>query len=75
VIVHQCRVMEMMKRAERGHDNSGVAGTGEGELVLPCQACPHPEMNLPEGWDEVTWDEMDEDQRCVVCGNGGQDLN
>jgi hypothetical protein len=62
-------MMEMMKRAGRGQDDSGVGGTGQGELALPCRACPDPEMNLPEGWDEINWDEMDEDQRCIVRGD------
>ncbi|KAJ6492734.1 hypothetical protein C8R47DRAFT_1070284 [Mycena vitilis] len=62
-IVRQYRMMEMLKRAGRGQDDSGVAGTGQGELALPCRACPHPEINLPDGWDKINWDEMDEDQR------------
>jgi hypothetical protein len=63
-------MMEMFKRAGWGQDDSGVAGTGQGELALPCRACPDPEMNLPEGWDE-----MDEDQRYVVHGDGGWERN
>ncbi|KAJ7839911.1 hypothetical protein B0H13DRAFT_1649958 [Mycena leptocephala] len=62
-IVRQYRMMDMMKRAGRGHDDSGVAGTAQGELALPCRACPHPGINLPDGWDEINWDEMEEDQR------------
>ncbi|KAE9394197.1 hypothetical protein BT96DRAFT_958865 [Gymnopus androsaceus JB14] len=34
----------------RGHDPSGVAGTADGELVVQCPSCPHPGINLPEGW-------------------------
>jgi hypothetical protein len=26
-------------------------------------------MNLPEGWDEIDWDNMDEDQRSVLRGD------
>ncbi|KAJ7430009.1 hypothetical protein B0H11DRAFT_1765883 [Mycena galericulata] len=62
-IVRQYRMMDMMKRAGRGHDDSGVKGTAQGELALPCRACPQPGINLPEGWDKINWDEMDEDQR------------
>jgi hypothetical protein len=58
-------MMDMMKRAGRGHDDSGVAGTAQGELALPCRACPHPGINLPDGWDEINWDEMEEDQRYI----------
>jgi hypothetical protein len=56
-------MMQMMKRAGRGQDDSGVAGTAQGELALPCRACPQPGINLPPGWDEINWAEMDEDQR------------
>ncbi|KAJ7458371.1 hypothetical protein B0H11DRAFT_1737827 [Mycena galericulata] len=62
-IVRQYRMMQMMKRAGRGHDDSGVKGTAQGELALPCRACPQPGINLPEGWNTVDWDAMDEDQR------------
>ncbi|KAJ7030498.1 hypothetical protein C8F04DRAFT_1263797 [Mycena alexandri] len=57
------RMMQAMKRAARGHDDSGVAGTGQGELALDCRMCPQPEKNLPEGWDKIEWDKMEEDQR------------
>ena len=46
----------MVKRAERGHAPSGIAGTGQGELSVPCRACPHPEINLPDGWQNVAPD-------------------
>ncbi|KAJ7017144.1 hypothetical protein C8F04DRAFT_979867 [Mycena alexandri] len=49
-IVRQYRMMQLMKRGGRGHDDSGVAGTGQGELALPCRACPQPDINLPDGW-------------------------
>lgn len=58
----------MLKRAARGHEDSGVLGTGQGELALDCRMCPQPDWNLPPGFDEINWDEMDEDQRCVVKG-------
>ncbi|KAJ7016376.1 hypothetical protein C8F04DRAFT_981782 [Mycena alexandri] len=62
-IVRQYRMMTMLKRAGRGHADSGVTGTGQGELALDCRMCPQPGKNLPEGWDEIDWDQMDEDQR------------
>ncbi|KAJ6564323.1 hypothetical protein B0H19DRAFT_1140803 [Mycena capillaripes] len=55
-------MMEMMKRAGRGHDDTGVAGTKQGELALQCRACPQPNINLPEGCDTIDWTQMDEDQ-------------
>ncbi|KAJ7019525.1 hypothetical protein C8F04DRAFT_975501 [Mycena alexandri] len=74
-IVRQYRMMQLMKRGGRGHDDSGVAGTGQGELALPCRACPQPDINLPDGWDEIDWDEMDEDQRHVPCPRNFKMIN
>ncbi|KAF7352102.1 CxC2 domain-containing protein [Mycena venus] len=74
-IVRQYRMMEMLKRAGRGHDDSGVCGTHQGELALPCRACPQPGINLPEGWDEIDWDTMDEDQRYKYFLYLSQDAN
>ncbi|KAJ7885141.1 hypothetical protein B0H14DRAFT_2564086 [Mycena olivaceomarginata] len=49
----------MCKRAGRGHDPDGISATTAGELAIPCRACPHPDINLPEDWDkapsEVAW--------------------
>ncbi|KAJ7843541.1 hypothetical protein B0H14DRAFT_2195559, partial [Mycena olivaceomarginata] len=53
VLQEQYRMMEMMKRADRGHSDGGVGGTVQGELALPCRACPQPGINLPEGWDKI----------------------
>jgi hypothetical protein len=58
--------MEMMKRAGRAHSNSGVGGTAQGELALPCRACPQPGKNLPDGWDKIDWTKMPEDLSCVA---------
>ncbi|TFK79970.1 hypothetical protein K466DRAFT_504692 [Polyporus arcularius HHB13444] len=53
------RHLTALKRAGRAHDPSGAAGTQEGELALDCPACPHPDKNLPKGWEsappEVKW--------------------
>lgn len=43
----------MLKRAARGHDPLGVDVTQEGELAVECPACPHPDRNLPEGWEDA----------------------
>ncbi|KAJ7121219.1 hypothetical protein C8R46DRAFT_929142 [Mycena filopes] len=75
-IVRQYRMMELLKRAARGHDDSGVAGTAQGELAEPkCRMCPMPGANLPEGWDKINWDEMDEDQRYKYQLSLAQDAN
>ncbi|KAF8151201.1 hypothetical protein K438DRAFT_1623891 [Mycena galopus ATCC 62051] len=62
-IVRQYRTTLMLKRAGRGHDPSGVRGTAQGELALPCRACPHAGRNLPDGWDKINWAAMPEDLR------------
>ncbi|KAF9508424.1 hypothetical protein BS47DRAFT_1302898, partial [Hydnum rufescens UP504] len=41
----------MLKRAGHGHEDSGVKGMQLGELAVLCPACPHPEINLPRGWE------------------------
>lgn len=38
------------KRAGRGQDPSGIAGTSPGGLTVECPACPHPGRNLPDDW-------------------------
>ncbi|KAJ7827779.1 hypothetical protein B0H14DRAFT_2595094 [Mycena olivaceomarginata] len=65
-IVHQHRMMLMMKRAGRGHAPGGIEGTAQGELALACRACPQPGKNLPVGWNTINWAEMPEDLSYVV---------
>ncbi|KAJ7021500.1 hypothetical protein C8F04DRAFT_972713, partial [Mycena alexandri] len=60
-IVRQQRMTEMYKRAGRGHANSRIAGTAQGELALRCRACPQPGRNLESGWESINWAEMPED--------------
>ncbi|KAJ7164587.1 hypothetical protein C8R43DRAFT_1122464 [Mycena crocata] len=74
-IVRQYRMMEMLKKAGRGNADSGIGGTKQGELGSRCRACPEPGWNLPEGWDEINWDEMDEDQRYKYFLELAQDAN
>jgi hypothetical protein len=50
-MVREWRHIKMLKRAGRGHDPTGVAGTAAGELAVPCRVCPIPGVNLPEGWE------------------------
>ena len=42
----------MLKRAGRGHDPGGVDNTGMGELAVECPACPQPQRNLPNNWQD-----------------------
>jgi hypothetical protein len=52
-MARQYRHLLMLKRAGRGHDPSGVLGTGAGELAIECPVCPNPKVNLPEGWENA----------------------
>ncbi|KAJ6461985.1 hypothetical protein C8R47DRAFT_993232 [Mycena vitilis] len=58
-IVREFRHLQMGKRAGRCHDPLGLAGTKTGELSIDCRPCPHPAINLPDGWQdappEVAW--------------------
>ncbi|KAF9506633.1 hypothetical protein BS47DRAFT_1305009, partial [Hydnum rufescens UP504] len=47
------RHLMMLKRAGRGHDDSGVKGTQQGTLAVLCPACLHPGINLPSNWESV----------------------
>ncbi|KAJ7855815.1 hypothetical protein B0H13DRAFT_2357656 [Mycena leptocephala] len=75
LIVRQFRTTLMMKRAGRGHAESGVAGTSQGELALRCRACPQDGRNLPDGWDKIKWEEMPEDLRYKYFLFLSQDCN
>lgn len=49
--MRQWRHLMMLKRAGRGNDpERTVEQTEPGELAVVCPACPHPDINLPEGW-------------------------
>lgn len=43
----------MLKRAGRGNDPCGIESTLDGECAIECPACPHPDKNLPEGWEKA----------------------
>ena len=44
---------EVLKWDGCAHDPSSAAGTKSGELAVICPSCPHPGINLPEGWEEA----------------------
>lgn len=52
-VLTQWRHLKLLKRGGRGHDASGAAGTANGELAIRCPSCPHPGINLDEGWSDV----------------------
>ena len=51
LMVREWRHIKMAKRAGRGHDETGISGTAQGELAIPCRACPRLGVNLPTGWE------------------------
>ncbi len=55
-VVAQWRYLKRLKRAGRAHDPTGIAGTKQGELAVQCPACPHPDINLPPNWEDVSED-------------------
>ena len=52
-VVREWRNLMMLKRAGRGHDPGGANVTAPGELALDCPACPQPDCNLPDGWQDA----------------------
>ncbi|KAJ7733221.1 hypothetical protein DFH07DRAFT_780665 [Mycena maculata] len=52
-MARQHAFLTCLKRAGRGHDPAGVAGTKNGECAVQCWCCPHDNINLPEGWRDV----------------------
>ncbi|KAJ7247834.1 hypothetical protein C8J57DRAFT_721276 [Mycena rebaudengoi] len=57
-MTREWRNLQMLKRAGRGHAQTGANGTEPGECALLCPACPQPGKNLPEGWETA----VDEDK-------------
>ncbi|RDX39929.1 hypothetical protein OH76DRAFT_1366991 [Lentinus brumalis] len=55
-VVAQWRFLKRLKRAGRAHDPTGIPGTQAGELAVECPACPHPDINLPPNWEDVSDD-------------------
>ncbi|KAG6848447.1 hypothetical protein H0H93_016880 [Arthromyces matolae] len=51
-VLLQWRHLVMLKRGGRAHHPSGADGTEDGELAVRCLTCPHPGINIPEGWNE-----------------------
>ncbi|KAF7288127.1 CxC2 domain-containing protein [Mycena chlorophos] len=50
-IDREYRHLIMLKRGGRGHDPAGASGTKSGELALRCPACPRPNVNIPDDWE------------------------
>ncbi|KAJ7242525.1 hypothetical protein C8J57DRAFT_1526216 [Mycena rebaudengoi] len=73
--IHQYRLTKKMKRAGRGHTDSGIKGTAQGELVPPCRACPHAGINVPPDWDKIDWSKEPEDLSYMYNLLTAQDCN
>ncbi|KAL0958884.1 hypothetical protein HGRIS_014200 [Hohenbuehelia grisea] len=52
-MVNEFQHIRLMKHAGRGNLSNGVETTGPGDLALRCAACPDPEENLPEDWQNA----------------------
>ncbi|KAF8871964.1 hypothetical protein BD779DRAFT_1613866 [Infundibulicybe gibba] len=50
-MIRQWRHLKMLKRSGRGNDPTGSSGTQLGECAVLCPSCPHPNINLPTGWE------------------------
>ncbi|KAI6004158.1 hypothetical protein EDD15DRAFT_2385219 [Pisolithus albus] len=45
--------LRMLKWSGRCHDPAGILNTASGECAVRCPACPHPGINLPNGWENT----------------------
>ncbi|OJA09031.1 hypothetical protein AZE42_11088 [Rhizopogon vesiculosus] len=52
-MVHEWRILKLLKRSARGHYSDGVQSTGEGDCAVICPACPQPGKNLPNDWRDA----------------------
>lgn len=52
-MVREFRIVRLLKRRGRFNLSGGATATKEGELALPCRACPQPDVNLPDGWEDA----------------------
>ncbi|KAJ7925440.1 hypothetical protein B0H13DRAFT_1600492 [Mycena leptocephala] len=52
-IMRQWWQVKGLKRFKRGHEEGGWHATTQGELALPCHACPQLGWNLPEDWEQI----------------------
>ncbi|KAJ3764973.1 hypothetical protein FB446DRAFT_655900, partial [Lentinula raphanica] len=53
-MMKEWRHLKMAKRSGRGNDAvRSLAETKSGEMGIKCPACPRPDVNLPENWQEA----------------------
>lgn len=58
LVIRQYRHIKSLQRGGRGHEPGGILGTQRGELAVKCLACPHPGLNLPDGWERCPKDKQ-----------------
>ncbi|KAJ7020488.1 hypothetical protein C8F04DRAFT_1214081 [Mycena alexandri] len=49
----QWAFLKRLLHAGRGHCPNKIHGTRNGECAVMCWACPHDNINIPEGWRDV----------------------
>ena len=64
-IIHEWRVLRMLKRFARGYDPNGIEETEEGACAIDCPACPHPGINMPK------WENIPKAKRYVLTASVG----
>ncbi|KAG1756383.1 uncharacterized protein EDB91DRAFT_1233212 [Suillus paluster] len=50
-MIREWRFVMQMKHCGQGHHPGGIKATEAGACAVLCPACPHPNKNLPVGWE------------------------
>ncbi|KAJ8489442.1 hypothetical protein ONZ45_g13579 [Pleurotus djamor] len=50
------RHLQLLLRGGVGQNPLGITSVTPGDLAVDCPACPHPDINLPDGWDQAADD-------------------
>ncbi|KAG6848619.1 hypothetical protein H0H93_015447 [Arthromyces matolae] len=53
IMIREWRYLKMLKRAARGHEINGIETTTPGSCAVECPACPQPDKNMPNGWQDA----------------------
>ncbi|KAG6849215.1 hypothetical protein H0H93_010409 [Arthromyces matolae] len=51
VMIREWRYLKMLKRGARGYEDNGINTTPLGSCAVECPACPHPDKNMPDNWE------------------------
>ncbi|PBK58442.1 hypothetical protein ARMSODRAFT_991298 [Armillaria solidipes] len=75
-VIWEWHHVRMLKRHGRGNDPTGAKGTGHGECVVRCLACPWPGVNMgPEkSLKDVNWDTLDNANFRLIRLNVSNDI-